>query len=487
MNPHDNFQLAQALGKLTDGTLDAEGLHALQETLRSDPAAHAFAARFLHLEGELKVSAPGMEKHLSDPASPETRIHRLAFSRSVPWSLAAAAAIALLLALVFRKQPDVEFTHIPEPETVATLTEAKNCRWAESSLPTVQGSRIGPGFYELVEGLATFTFESGAVLTLEAPSTLEITDAMNCHLRKGALIADVPESAIGFTVDTMNAKVVDFGTKFGVSANDDGYYTVQVLEGLVEVTDKKDKKTRPLTIGKRISVGETNFPESSSETPNPARSADPDFDDGWQRLTTAYGNGADTFIQLGTFQDTLSALREFGHDPSMRVKRADKMKKTCRKSYIRFDLTALEMEKLSEGKLSLTIVPGELGFASLCPDATFSVYGLTDESQDSWSEIGRNWESAPAHLPESTDYHLPDPSKTTKLGEFTIEQGTTSGTVSIEGNALVDFLKSDTNGLATFVVCRDTDELDKGGYAHEFATRENRTASAPTLKIRYGK
>ncbi len=376
---------------------------------------------------------------------------------------------------------------IPKPETVATLTEAKNCRWAESSLPTVQGSRIGPGFYELVEGLATFTFESGAVLTLEAPSTLEITDAMNCHLRKGALIADVPESAIGFTVDTPDATVVDFGTKFGVSANDDGYYVVQVLEGLVEVTDKENKATRPLTMGQRITVGGENLPDPSSETPNPARSADPDFDDGWQRLTTAYGDGADSFIQLGTYKATASALREFGHDPIMRVKRADGDEKTCRKAYARFDLSALEIKKLSAAKLSLTIVPGELGFATLCPDATFSVYGLTDESQDSWSEIGRNWQSAPAHLPGSKDYHLPDPSKTTKLGEFTIEQGTTSGTVSIEGEALVDFLKVDTNGLVTFIICRDTDETDKGGYAHEFATRENRTASAPTLKIRYGK
>ena len=487
MNPHENFQLAETLGKLTDGTLGAEGLRALQETLRNDPAAHAFAARFLHLEGELKVSAPGMEKPFSAPATSETRIHRLVFSRSIPWSLAAAAAIALLLALVFKKQPDAEFTNIPKPETVATLTEAKNCRWAESSLPTVQGSKIGPGFYELVEGLATFTFESGAVLTLEAPSTLEITDAMNCHLRKGALIADVPESAIGFTVDTRNAKVVDFGTKFGVSADADGYYVVQVLEGLVEVTDKETNETKPLTIGRRITVGGDNLPDPSSETPNPARSADPEFDDGWQRLTTAYGEGADTFIQLGTFQDTRSALREFGHDPIMRAKRADRDEKTCRKAYTRFDLSALEIRKLSEAKFSLTIVPGELGFVSLCPDATFSVYGLTDETQDAWPEIGLNWQSAPAHITESTAYHLPDPSKTTKLGEFTIQQGATSGTVSIEGKALVDFLKADTNGLTSFIICRDTDELDKGGYAHEFATRENRTASAPTLKLRYGK
>ena len=241
----------------------------------------------------------------------------------------------------------MEFTHIPKPETVATLTEAKNCRWAESSLPTVEGSRIGPGYYELVEGLATFHFESGAEVTLEAPSTLEIVDALNCHLREGALIANVPESAIGFTVDTPDATVVDFGTTFGVSTNESGYYVVQVIEGLVEVTDKAEQTTRPLTVGNRISVGGKNLtPPDSSETPNLARTGEPELDDGWQRLTTAYGAGADTFIQLGDFVAAASALREFGHDPMIRVKRADQDEKTCRKAYLRFDLSALEIGNL---------------------------------------------------------------------------------------------------------------------------------------------
>ena len=342
MNPYDNFHLAESLAKLTDDTLDAGSLRTLQERLRNDPAAHAFAAHFLHLEGELKASGSGMGKLLSTPASGETRIHRLVFSRSIPWTLAAAAAVALLLALVLRKQPAVEFAYNPTPAAVATLTEAKNCRWAESSLPTVQGSKIGPGFYELVEGLATFTFESGAVLTLEAPSILEITDAMNCHLRKGALIADVPESAIGFTVDTPDAKVVDFGTKFGVSANDDGFYVVQVLEGLVEVTDKGNNNTRPLTIGQRLSVGGSKFVDEASETQNPTRGNEPLIEDGWYQLTTAFGRGADTFIQLGNFFSHPSALREFGKDPMIRVKRADDDKKTCRKGYTRFDLSKLE-------------------------------------------------------------------------------------------------------------------------------------------------
>ena len=47
-----------------------------------------------------------------------------------------------------------------------------------------------------------------------------------------ALVADVPPSAKGFTVDTPDAKVVDYGTRFGVSTGEDGKYHVQVLEGL---------------------------------------------------------------------------------------------------------------------------------------------------------------------------------------------------------------------------------------------------------------
>lgn len=484
--PREQWHLAQLLEHLLDATIGDEQLVELNRLLRENAAAHDFAARFLHLNGSLKTLAPGMERWLQDSellstAKPALRLWRAEIS----WVIAAAACIALLTVVILpsgKTTPQVAAT----ATTVATLTQSKNCRWAQSSLPTVPGSAIGPGYYELVEGMATFRFESGAEIVLEAPSTLEIIDALNCRLRKGALLADVPESAIGFTVDTPDATVVDYGTKFGVSAGDDGYYVVQVLDGLVEVTDKTDKQTKALNEGESISVGGLNLSQanvSSTEYRHNNRLPPPSADDGWDSISTSYGNGADTFIQLGDFTDSPSKLHDFGNHPILRVKRSDSDPKTNRKAYLRFDLREIDLKTLSQARLELTIVPAEIGFASFVPDATFTVHGLTDESQDTWNENELSWDDAPGHSPESPDFHLPSAASSTQLGTFTIPQGQNNGVVSIGGEALASFLRTDTNKLITLIICRQTDELHRGGLAHEFASRENRVSAPPLLKL----
>ena len=102
---------------------------------------------------------------------------------------------------------------------MATIVSAEDCRWAGSELPTVEGARLGTGTLALVEGVATLQFNSGAELTIEAPTTLEVLDEMRCRLIEGSLVADVPPSAHGFTIDTQDMEVIDLGTRFGLTAS----------------------------------------------------------------------------------------------------------------------------------------------------------------------------------------------------------------------------------------------------------------------------
>jgi hypothetical protein len=120
------------------------------------------------------------------------------------------------------------------------------------------------------------------------------------------------------------------------------------------------------------------------------------------------------------------------------------------------------------------------------PDSTFAVYGLTDESEDEWDENGLNWHHAPAHDENQAAKHLPVPSKTKLLGHFEIAQGVNRGTCVLRGAALVDFLRSDTNGLVTFIICRETDETAKNGLVHAFATKESGNNTPPLLRIKAG-
>jgi hypothetical protein len=70
------------------------------------------------------------------------------------------------------------------------------------------------------------------------------------------------------------------------------------------------------------------------------------------------------------------------------------------------------------------------------------------------------------------------------LGKFEIAQGVTRGTRKISGKALADFLTTDTNQIATLIICRETNETADSGLVHAFATKENGSRSAPVLRVK---
>ncbi len=121
-----------------------------------------------------------------------------------------------------------------------------------------------------------------------------------------------------------------------------------------------------------------------------------------------------------------------------------------------------------------------MGFASHCPDAKFIVYGLTDETRDAWGDDKLAWENAPGNFP---DGHSMDASRTTRLGEFVVPQGVCSGTFGIQSPELVEFLRRDTNGLATLIIVRETLGTGTSDIVHAFASRRHPTLPAPMLRL----
>jgi hypothetical protein len=362
------------------------------------------------------------------------------------------------------------------------VVKARGCKWAGSTLPTAEGSRVTPGTLELVEGIATVKFDSGAEVVMEAPATLELVDAMACRLVKGTLVADVPPSAIGFSVDTPNAKVVDYGTRFGVSAGEDGKYLVQVLEGLVEVSPKSTNEPKQLRAGEKVDTGvrasQLRPQQPGQEPPRWQPQTILDAGDGWRVLSTAYGRGKDAYIQSNP------KSRNFGDDAFFRVKHSTLAPELNRKGYVAFDLGKFAGTQIEDVEFVLSIEPSDLGFATLVPDSTFAVYGVTDESSDDWDEHGITWKDAPAHNPEQAERHLPDTSRAVLLGHFRVEQGVSRGTRTLRGQALLDFVKKDTNGMVTFIICRETDETTRDGLVHAFATKENGSNVPPLLRVK---
>lgn len=474
------WELLERCERARDGKLTPEEESELDALLREDPESLALFARALHLDAELRYDP----RLVRDLAPQDENVIRFPAVRKpsalIPALIFGAAACLMLGAMVTAfSKPKAH----PGPPTVATLTKATSCKWGGSTLPTAEGSRFTAGTLELVEGLATLKFDSGAEVVLEAPATLQIIDAMNCKLKRGTLVADVPHNAIGFTVDTKDAKVVDLGTRFGVSADDDGKYLVHVIEGLVEVGHKGESGMKKVTPEKALDRGllkKKLNPQSTDDDETNRWQPDVIVSDqqGWQTISTNYGRGRDAFIQSSKVD------KNHGAEPFMRVKNTTLQADLVRKGYTAFDLGKFQLGNIEEAELSLNIEPSDLGFATLVPDSTFRVYGLTDESGDDWDELGITWQNAPASQPSESLKHLPDESKVVLIGTFVIPQGTSRGTRSIGGPALVDFLKSDTNGIATFIICRDTDETARNGFVHAFATRENRGNTPPLLRVK---
>lgn len=486
MNSGDakRWELIERCERARDGKLSPDEETELDALLREDPEMRALFARSLFLDAELRHDPRLVRDLASEEATTANVVPFRRTNAVVPLALFAAAACVMITVGIRTFVKDGPSSPVTEMvPTVASITKSQGCRWGGSTLPTAEGSRISAGTFELAEGLATLKFDSGAEVVLEAPATLEIIDAMNCRLVRGTIVADVPKQAIGFTVDTKDAKVVDLGTRFGVSADDDGKYLVHVIEGLVEVGHKGEKGMKQVTperaldrglLKKKLNPSSVDDDETNRWQPDVIVSDH----QGWQTISTNYGNGRDAFIQ------STKEPKNYGGEPFMRVKNTTHQEDLIRKGYAAFDLSKFDLDKVEDAEFSLNVEPSDLGFATLVPDSVFHVYGLTDEAGDSWEEKAITWQNAPAMNGDEKLRHLPDPAKVVPLGSFELAQGTSRATCTIKGSALVDFLKADTNGTATIIICRETDETAKNGFVHAFATRENRSNTPPLLRVK---
>lgn len=441
-----------------DELLSPEEWEEFQREVLEDEALREAYVEQAWLRGQLRAEREVLPRLLDDS---EVLVSTPQFRFGWLWATGIAAVFAALIGIFLMPAP--------QSAMVATIIEAQNCKWAGSDLPTVEGASLGTGTLALVEGVATLKFTSGAVVTLEAPTTLEVSSAMRCRLIQGSVVADVPESAHGFTVDTPELEVIDLGTRFGVTAGGVGRSQVIVFEGEVEVGGDGVPEPKRLKTGRGMVLGGNDNPGTDQE---PQRSNAPTIEsEGWRGIPTGFGNGKDSYVRRGTEQPA-------GHEPLVMFKHTDLAPTNERRAYLTFDLKRVDLRQMSRAELVLDVQPSGLGFSALVPDSTFAVYGLTDEALDHWDESTLNWENAPANLNEGLD-----PQKSRKLAEFAIKRGAPAGRIVISDEGIAEFLRGDTNDLATLVLVRLSGETDSAGLVHAVASKEHPTAHPPTLRI----
>lgn len=151
------------------------------------------------------------------------------------------SAAAMLLFVLF-----IRFAPPNGGIEVATLTDSVNAKWGDSAASLEKGARITTGNERLLlrQGYAELLFDTDARVVIEAPTEIQILAEDRIGLNYGKVYAWVPKEALGFSVYTQNAKIVDMGTEFGVETEFGGDTRLHVIKGkTVLIAGRKSDKT----------------------------------------------------------------------------------------------------------------------------------------------------------------------------------------------------------------------------------------------------
>lgn len=371
----------------------------------------------------------------------------------------------------------------PRQTTFGEFVEKTPCVWNAEYPRIDSGARIGPCEFQLVEGIAQICFDNGVKLYIEGPTHLALENQDRCFLHSGKVLAQVSEQGVGFTVDTLTASIEDRGTEFGVQVTDGKSSEVQVFQGHVDVRPSGREQTIPLTTGKRIRFSDTihDLHDFLDQDDTDETLSD---EEGITRSTND-GAGKEASVTLGDPDE--NATSEFiSHSETFTlVKNAfSNTSFWNRKAYFTIDLSDVSVARFDDVELELTFAHTGIGFLSRTSKVVLlSVYGLTDEQGDSWTEDDITWQTAPANKPGPTELDL---DKVMMLGQITISSDQVGGVKTVSGSALRRFIEKDTNRLLTFIVVCETKSLGRIGYAYGFANRHHPELRPPTLRFFVG-
>lgn len=223
----------------------------LEAVLLADPDRLRDFGECLLIEDELRrglvdcreEGSPGLASvdGSRDATSPSTGTR----STGVVWAIAALILALVTLAVWKTNEPQdladnqaeqLQEEGIEAPSSpnrlVAYLGRFDQCQWEHEQF--TEGDHLSVGSrLALAAGKADVIFENGARVTIKGPCELSVDDAQACSLRLGDASVYVPESAFGFKMVTPSGIVVDLGTSFGVTVDDQGSSEVHVFEGEV--------------------------------------------------------------------------------------------------------------------------------------------------------------------------------------------------------------------------------------------------------------
>lgn len=218
------------------GRASADEVQALETRLKADSTLRETFLRYAHVDAALKTMVrPSAQQPLAAPKA-KTTIWR---AQTVRWAAAAVLLLAGALALWMPRGVEVR---------VMAVSDDAASIWPKDSSQRLREVRLESGSVQL-------QLDSGVTLDLNAPVHLQFADAMHATLLAGSVTADVGDLGKGFVIETSSARVVDLGTRFGVSLGSTGETDVAVFQGKVEVFGKSQtQQLASLSAGEAVRV-----------------------------------------------------------------------------------------------------------------------------------------------------------------------------------------------------------------------------------------
>ena len=259
-NAKNRIELSKLIIESLEGTISAERFTLLDRILAKNPEAVEYYNYFLDIHAHLKKPGYVFSENFSISSDPEFDIDmwqalaenektapgvlvekpiekpvkmgmikvekvKRTISRFSIYTLALSTAAVLLFIVMILLTP--------VRPIVATLTNSINAEWISEDEMPAEGDVLRQGTYYLEKGLVQILFDNGAKVILEGPADFELSSTSAMELFSGKVIANINREAVGFTVKTPSAKVLDLGTEFGVDVDLAGDSDIHVFEGEV--------------------------------------------------------------------------------------------------------------------------------------------------------------------------------------------------------------------------------------------------------------
>lgn len=254
----ENEEIEPLLAAMLDGALNQEQASVLTQAMKDDSA---MLQRFGSLVTIDRLLTARLGRDAGDHFAPSV-ISRINFQQEdgsreafVSWVITklkrerakrvtlwagglAAAVIVIFFSLSFF------FEKIPVEDSSRVVAQIVSKETSDQRANRNSGLKIGERI-EIENGLLELAFSTGVNLVLNGPVDFEITGLNSGYLHHGRVVVEVVnEQGKGFTVDGPNGRLIDLGTKFGVSVDVEGEMEVHVIEGIVDALPKVGEKTR---------------------------------------------------------------------------------------------------------------------------------------------------------------------------------------------------------------------------------------------------